>query len=192
MNLTRDRIRSIGWAFILTICIALSAALMLRVNAVKGQVHEAESRIVSLKRQIGILEIEFQTRANQQQLDALNAVEFGYSAPGAGQYIEGERQLAAFGKPRGPGAPSPIRMSSTVTGTGAGGKADPFIAMVSPLGGAARTVEDAPAATGENVSETTMENADPASLDDVVGSSIASAELGERLARIQLSGGAEE
>ena len=34
MNLTRDRVHSIGWMTVLLICGALSIALMLRVNAV--------------------------------------------------------------------------------------------------------------------------------------------------------------
>ncbi|MBV1917097.1 MAG: hypothetical protein KUG65_03415, partial [Sphingomonadaceae bacterium] len=94
MNLTRDRVRSIGWAFVLTICAALTVGLMLRVNAVKGQVHDTEGKIVALKRDIQFLEVEFQTRSNQQQLALLNGMEFGFVAPGVGQYIEGERQLA--------------------------------------------------------------------------------------------------
>src|SRR5690606_6287010 len=94
MNLTRNRIHSIGWAVVLSICLAFAVALTLRVNAVKGQVRQTESRIVSLKREIQFLDVEFQTRANQRQLASLNAVEFGYVAPSAGQYIEGERQLA--------------------------------------------------------------------------------------------------
>ena len=40
-----------------------------------------------------------------------NAVEFGYSAPRADQYLESERQLAALGTPRGINAPSPVRVA---------------------------------------------------------------------------------
>jgi hypothetical protein len=129
MNLTRNRIRSLGWAFVLTICITLTVALTLRVNAVKGQVRQTENRIISLKREVRFLEVEFQTRANQQQLAALNSVEFGYVAPGAKQYIEGERQLASYGVPRATDAPKPIRMAHAVTET----EAMPFMAMVSPV-----------------------------------------------------------
>jgi hypothetical protein len=129
MNLTRNRIRSIGWAFVLTVCLAFTVALTLRVNAVKGQVRESENRIVALKREVQFLEVEFQTRANQQQLAALNSVEFGYVAPSAKQYIEGERQLASLGVPRAPDAPKPIRMAQAVTET----EAMPFIAMVAPV-----------------------------------------------------------
>ena len=91
MNLTRDRVHSIGWVSVLLVCGALTLALTLRVNAVKSQVHATEVRIVAAQRSIDFLQTEFQTRANQQQLRTINDLEFGYKAPGAGQYVEGER-----------------------------------------------------------------------------------------------------
>ncbi len=131
MNLTRDRVRSIGWAFILTVCFALVVALTFRVNAVKSQVKLAERQIVSLQQEKMLLETEFETRGNQQQLRALNEVEFGFEAPTAGQYIEGERSLASLGVPRAADAPAPIRVASAA-GTG---DDNAFPAMVSPLTG---------------------------------------------------------
>lgn len=141
MNLTRDRLRSIGWAVLLSVCFALTLILTFRVNAVKSQVRLAERQIVALKQEKLFLETEFQTRSNQQQLKSINDVEFGYQAPTAAQYLEGERQLAALGKPRGPGAPDPIRVAS------AGAIAEDaalFPAMVSPLTGKAEAAEVQP------------------------------------------------
>ena len=138
MNLTRDRARSIGWALILTVCFALVMVLTFRVNAIKSQVRLAERQIIALKREKIALETEFETRANQQQLRQVNEVEFGYEAPGAQQYIEGERQLVAFGKPRGPGAPEPIRVARRDDGAD---EASTFPAMVSPLTGKAIAAE---------------------------------------------------
>jgi len=112
MKLTRDRVRSIGWVAVLTVCAAMTLGLTLRVNAVKSQVRLAERQIVALKQEQMMLETEFETRANQQQLTVLNDVEFGYQAPTAGQYLEGERQLAVLSKPRAPDAPTPIRVAS--------------------------------------------------------------------------------
>lgn len=117
MNLTRDRVRSIGWALTFAICLALLAGLTLRVNAVKSQVLLTERKIVAVERDKLSLETEFQTRANQQQLTAINEVEFGYTAPGAGQYVEGERQLAALARPAMPAealpaASAPVLMAS--------------------------------------------------------------------------------
>lgn len=112
MNLTRDRMHTIGWGMSLVICLALTLALTFRVNAVKSQVRLAERQITQLKQEKLFLETEFETRASQQQLKAFNDVDFGYSAPTVGQYLESERQLAALGKPRSPDAPDPIRVAS--------------------------------------------------------------------------------
>lgn len=133
MNLTRDRVRSIGWFAVLTVCAALALILTFRVNAVKSQVRIAERQIVALRQEKMLLETEFETRANQQQLKSLNEVEFGYAAPTAGQYLEGERQLAVLGKPRGADAPEPIRVASAAMVAPESG----LSAMVSPLTGKA-------------------------------------------------------
>lgn len=136
MNLTRDRARSIGWAMILMVCLALTVALTMRVNAVKSQVALAERQIVALRINKQMLETEFETRANQQQLKALNDVEFGYQAPTPGQYLEGERQLAGLAQERSPGAPTPIRVATAATA-----EVPTFVAMVSPLTGKAIAAE---------------------------------------------------
>ena len=133
MNLTRDRARSIGWAVVLTICLALT----FRVNAVKSQVRLTERQIVALRQERLFLETEFETRASQQQLRNLNEVEFGYEAPRAEQYLEGERQLAVLGKDRAPGAPAPIRVAMAA-GTD---EAALLPSMVSPLTGKALAAE---------------------------------------------------
>ncbi len=138
MNLTRDRIRSIGWVALLVICAALTLVLMVRVNAVKSEVQLAQRQVNALKQEKLILETEFLTRASQQQLRNLNAIEFGYAAPTAGQYLEGERQLAALGKVRGPDAPTPIRVASAAEAIG---DQSPIQAMVSPLTGTAFAAE---------------------------------------------------
>src|SRR5690606_19338404 len=71
-------LRRIGWAAVLVVCTALYLALHLRVNAVKSQVLRAERQIVALEQQKLLLETEFETRSNQQQLATWNDVEFGY------------------------------------------------------------------------------------------------------------------
>lgn len=138
MNLTRDRMRSIGWAALLVICAALTLVLMVRVNAVKSEVQLAQRQINALKQEKLILETEFLTRASQQQLRNLNAIEFGYQAPTAGQYLEGERQLAALGKVRAVDAPEPIRVASAAEAVE---DQNPIAAMVSPLTGKAVAAE---------------------------------------------------
>ena len=106
-----SRMRQIGWALILAVCLGLLLALTFKVNAVKSEVRLTERRIIAAQQEKMMLETEFQTRANQQQLANWNAVEFGYGPPRADQYLESERQLAALGTPRGIDAPSPVRVA---------------------------------------------------------------------------------
>ena len=121
MNLNRDRLHTIGWGTAMAICLALTAVLTTRVNAVKSQVALADRQIAQLTREKLYLETEFETRANQQQLRAMNDVDFGYSAPTAGQYLKSERDLAMLGKPAAPDAPQPIRYAVADTGRDGGG-----------------------------------------------------------------------
>ena len=153
MNLTRDRVRSIGWAFVLTICAAMTLALTFRVNAVKSEVRLAERQIVALRQEKMFLETEFETRANQQQLKALNDVEFGYVAPTSGQYLENERELAALGKERAPGSPAPIRVVRMAMAE----ETPSLVAMVSPLTGRDVVTDAAPAPARERVSAATLD-----------------------------------
>lgn len=135
MNLTSDRVRSIGWASMLLVCGTLTITLTLRVNAVKSQVHDTEKRIVAMQQEVDFLDTEFLTRSNQQALRQLNDLEFGYKAPIAGQYIEGERQLAALGMAAVPGAPEPIRYANADRPE-SGDSGSALLAMVSPVTGA--------------------------------------------------------
>ena len=128
---TGSRLRQIGWAVALGVCVTGFVALTFRVNAVKSEVRLAEREIIALEREKLLLETEFQTRANQQQLANWNRVEFGYAAPKAEQYLESERQLAALGVPRGADAPDPIRVARAPENGEDGG----FPAFVSPLTG---------------------------------------------------------
>ena len=109
--ITGSRLRQIGWAAALLACLGIFLGLSFRVHAVKSEVLLAEREIIALKSETLELETEFQTRASQRQLANWNTVEFGYQAPRADQYLENERQLASLGSPRGPNAPSPIRVA---------------------------------------------------------------------------------
>lgn len=130
MIVTGSRLRQLGWAVVLGICCTLFLALTFRVNAVKSEVRLDERRIIALTEKKEMLETEFQTRASQMQLAEWNAVDFGYQAPKADQYLENERQLASLGMPRAADAPSPIRVARAPR---QGEKGYP--AMVSPLTG---------------------------------------------------------
>lgn len=127
---TGSRLRQTGWAVLLALCAAGFLVLTFHVNSVKNKVHLAERTIIDLERKKQTLEIEFQARANQQQLANWNKIDFGYKAPRADQYLDNERQLAALGLARDANAPAPIRVAlSSQEGETA------FPMMVSPMTG---------------------------------------------------------
>ena len=134
MMVSGSRMRQFGWMVVMTVCFSLFLALSFRVHAVKSEVQLAEREIINLRNETLLLETEFEARSNQRQLSDWNAVEFGYQAPRADQYLESERQLASLGTPRMPGAPSPIRVArATIDAPGAAQREER--AMVSPLTG---------------------------------------------------------
>ena len=108
---TGSRLRQASWAAMLSVALSLFLALTFHVNAIKSEVRLAERRIVSLEREKLLLETEFQSRASQRQLAEWNAVEFGYVAPRAGQFLENETELASLGTPPRADAPQPIRVA---------------------------------------------------------------------------------
>jgi hypothetical protein len=85
--MNRSQARSLGWAAVLAVCAALLVVLSLKVSAVRSEVLLAERQLIALQRETELLETEFETRASQRQLAAWNAVEFGYQAPGARQFM---------------------------------------------------------------------------------------------------------
>ncbi|MXO58034.1 hypothetical protein GRI89_00550 [Altererythrobacter salegens] len=127
----QSRLRRIGWLAALSICTLLYIGLHLKVNAVRSDVVRAERQIVALESQKLLLQTEFETRASQEQLASWNRVEFGYVAPGVGQFVTDERKLNDFGSPPSAGAPVPIRVASAASGE----DAPPYPKLVSPLTG---------------------------------------------------------
>jgi hypothetical protein len=108
----QTRIRRLGWIVLLALLTGLYLLLHFQVQAVHSDIVRAERRIVSLEQEKLLLATEFETRANQTQLAAWNQVDFGYTAPVSGQFLNGERQLAALGAPRRfPGQGSPIQLA---------------------------------------------------------------------------------
>lgn len=139
--ISRNQARSLGWAAVLAICFALVTILSFKVHAVKSEVLLAERQLIALQRETLLLETEFETRASQRQLAEWNTVEFGYGAPRARQFLEGERQLASLGQRLGPDAPSPIRLARAGVADGASASAAPDAQpMRSPVSGAPVTL----------------------------------------------------
>lgn len=127
-----SRLRQASWAASLSAALATFLALTFHVNAIKSDVRLAERRIVQLEREKLRLETEFESRASQRQLAEWNAVEFGYVAPRAGQFLSSEAQLARLGTPLRADAPEPIRVARAAPPVE---EASPIADWVSPLTG---------------------------------------------------------
>lgn len=125
------RIRRIGWLALLGICTLAYVLLLLKGHSVRSEVVNVERQIVRMEERNLLLETEFLTLSNQMQLARWNRVDFGYTAPRAEQFIDGERQLASFASPRANGAPEPIRLAGFNTGE----ELPEFPKLVSPLTG---------------------------------------------------------
>jgi hypothetical protein len=98
------RLQSVLWVMLVTFG-ALSAYLVsLRVGAEQNELARVRSQIASTKGEIRYLETEFGARSNLRQLERWNQEDFRYSAPTAGQYLNGERALANLDgvEPNGP------------------------------------------------------------------------------------------
>lgn len=119
MTKSGSRLRQIGWAFALVICLCIYAGLSFRVHAVKSEVLLAEREIIALQRETLMLETEFQARASQRQLADWNTIEFGFEAPRADQYLDSERQLASLSNDALPSAPAPVLLASLEENEGA-------------------------------------------------------------------------
>lgn len=127
-----SRLRQVSWAAVLSGAVGLFLALTFHVNAIKSDVRLAERRIVSLEREKLRLETEFESRSSQRQLAEWNAVEFGYLAPRADQFLDDERQLASLGTPLRADAPEPVRIARAAPPVEEEG---PLSDWVSPLTG---------------------------------------------------------
>lgn len=106
-----SRLRQASWAGALSLALGLFLALTFHVNAIKSEVRLAERKIIRLEREKMLLETEFESRASQRQLAEWNAVDFGYVAPRAGQFLDNTTQLAMLAAPLRADAPAPIRVA---------------------------------------------------------------------------------
>lgn len=97
MILAVKRLKTIGWiALIFIVAIALYP-LSLSVATLRSDLARVERDILRTRAELRYLETEFATRASLTQLAMWNDLEYGYEAPSAAQYLDGERELANLG-----------------------------------------------------------------------------------------------
>jgi hypothetical protein len=96
MTLAMKKLKNFGWIALLSVIAVLLYPLSLNVGALHSKLVDTDRKIMETKREISFLQAELRTRANMQQLAEWNDVLYGYSAPTADQFIDGERALAGL------------------------------------------------------------------------------------------------
>ncbi len=121
MTLAFKRLKNLGWVALVFVVLISLYPLSLSVGALRSNLDRTESEIVRMKKEMRYLETEFATRASMQQLEQWNQLEYGYSAPTAAQFLNGERALANLGEGHD-GIKKPVRVASlTIDGEGPAG-----------------------------------------------------------------------
>lgn len=97
MILAVKRLKALGWIVLIFIVLIALYPLSLSVATLRSDLARTEREIVQTKAKIRYLETEYATRASLSQLETWNELGYGYVAPRADQYLEGERALANLG-----------------------------------------------------------------------------------------------
>ena len=90
------RFRSVGWVGCVTFAALGCYLVSQRVASERAHVEQLDRRILLARIDIRKLETELGTRSRMPVLEQWNRDVLALSAPGAGQYLHGEVQLARF------------------------------------------------------------------------------------------------
>ena len=104
--------KSVGWVAGIGAAALTCYMFSLSVAAERAELAQLDSRIVNLKQSIRTLNTELETRGRVHQLQHWASADFGFAAPGANQFLEGEVTLAQLELPSQASAmESPVRMA---------------------------------------------------------------------------------
>lgn len=134
MLMAARKLQGIGLVLLVLLFAMVLYLLSVNVAATRSELGRINRDIAKAHDMIRYLESEYAVRASMRQLERWNADSFGYSAPVAGQYLLGERELASLdGLPRARGTNdvAPVLMAMVSPVDLSDGK------VVAELGGAA-------------------------------------------------------
>ena len=97
MLMAARKLQGIGLVLLVLILAMTLYPVSLRVASKRSELARVERDIRYTRDNIRYLETELGARASLRQLERWNSENFAYSAPTAGQYLDGERQLANLG-----------------------------------------------------------------------------------------------
>jgi hypothetical protein len=105
MLMAARKLQGIGLVLLVLMFAMVLYLLSVNVAATRSELAQINRDIAKSRGAIRYLESEYAVRASMRQLERWNADNFGYAAPVAGQYLAGERELAALDRlPRARGA----------------------------------------------------------------------------------------
>ena len=118
------KLQGIGLILLLTAFALFAYTINVSVSATRTELQQVERQIVQAQQRNRMLEGDIAVLANAHQLDRWNRDYFGLVAPGAGQYLSGERALASLDRLRPArnasiDAPVLVAMAATAPATGA-------------------------------------------------------------------------
>lgn len=121
------KLQGIGLILMLTIAALIVYPVTLQVSSARAELRQVEAEITATRQRNRMLEGDIAVLANAHQLDRWNREYFGLVAPGAGQYLAGERELASLDRlrpARNPvvDAPVLVAMATAATGPGTAGR----------------------------------------------------------------------
>ena len=94
------KLQGIGLILMLTAFALFAYTINVSVSATRTELQQVERQIVEAQQRNRMLEGDIAVLANAHQLDRWNRDYFGLVAPGAGQYLSGERALASLDRLR--------------------------------------------------------------------------------------------
>lgn len=100
MMLAARKLQGIGLILMLTAFALFAYTINVSVSATRTELQQVEQQIVAAQQRNRMLEGDIAVLANAHQLDRWNRDYFGLVAPGAGQYLSGERALASLDRLR--------------------------------------------------------------------------------------------
>lgn len=114
MMFAARKLQGIGLIMLLTMFALIAYPISLRVSATRAQLAQVEREIARTRDHNRMLEGDIAVLANARQLDRWNTEFLGYVAPGANQYLAGERALASLDRLQpalGAAVPRPVLVS---------------------------------------------------------------------------------
>lgn len=144
MLMAARKLQRIGLLALVTVCALLAWSISLPVSSTRSELRRVEAEVAATRARIRTVEGEIAVLANLSQLERWNVETYGYTAPVAGQYLSGERELATLdrlGPARGTPGSAPLVLALRQNGDRASADAPTAARRPNPV--AERVASDA-------------------------------------------------